>query len=210
MSKTVKEIQLTNLVNIEGYPAGENGKLLVSLSDDLYIKKIVEGKKKDKDYYINFLITTAAVSGSDADKLAEHCDEFTSPEYVILVSKKFMKLSKKRQLILLTIENAKMGRFNSDMLDEHEVDGKLEAIEEFGYFAYRGATRKAARLPEKGIKKVGKKVHRLYKKDQKIFDEAEKEGEKSRAKSEAEADAKDGEFREVKNNEKSPEPAPAN
>lgn len=208
MAKTVKEINLTNLVNIEGYAAGENGNLLVSLSDDLYIKKTVEGKKKDKDYYINFLITTAAVSGSDADKLAEHCDEFTSPEYVILVSKKFMKLSKKRQLVLLIIENSKAGRFENDMLDEAETDGRIEAIEEYGYFAYRGATRKAARLPERGIKKVGKRTHRLYKKDQKIMKEAEKAAEK--AKAEAEKDAEEGEFREVKNDKKSPEPAPAN
>ena len=111
-------MKLTNLVKIENYDAGNNGNLLVSFDENLSIKLDSSVDKSNVRLYI----AGAKVAGKNAEFFKDKVDEDTPYDKIIVVNKKFMKLSNKKQLALLQYQNLKL----QERDESHEVDEYAE------------------------------------------------------------------------------------
>lgn len=151
---------LNKLVEVKGYEAGSNGNLLVSLDNDLKI----EGFKGDRS--VNIMICVADVSDQDSiDALNKFIkDEKTPADKVIVVNDKFMKLPKKQKLALLKWENEKIKTPDEGINEKVEVVADVMTEKIYGRAA-RAGIHKATKFRLKGEKKVGKALHKEYRKE---------------------------------------------
>lgn len=165
----MKNLSVSKLANIKNYEAGKNGNLLVILTDKLIPVSVVNPHGVEKD--VQVLICTATISEKSAlDLLESHVDESTPCNKVIAVSKKFLSLSNKKQLVLLELENQKV-RFEKEKPDSNiatTIQAEINTIEKFGKVAERFAVRTSRRFREKSQRKAATGLHRAYKKDQAI------------------------------------------
>lgn len=160
-------MNITNLVQIKNYEAGKNGNLLVALDDNLVQTQHWSNNKKVFD--IRMLLCTAYVDSLEAqDKLREYTDGSVPVNRIIVVSRKFMRLFNKTQLILLYERNVR-----EDVLGKcgcyEEIDsyGKMETVRKYGKFRSKMAFDKERKLSEKDIYRTGKAMKRYDKKVEK-------------------------------------------
>lgn len=178
-------MKLTNLVKIENYDAGNNGNLLVSFDENLSIKLDSSVDKSNVRLYI----AGAKVAGKNAEFFKDKVDEDTAYDKIIVVNKKFMKLSNKKQLALLQYQNLKLQERDAS----HEVDEYAEVAAAVLTRKYHGRAANVIKKSENfkfaGEKKAGKALAKVEKKDAKQAKKLEKANEK-KAKSENKKAAK--------------------
>ena len=114
-----------------------------------------------------------------------------------------MKLSNKKQLALLEIENEKVRceAMDPDSNVVSIIQAEINTIEKFGKMVTFGAMNKARKFRERSEKKATRGLHRSYKKDLKLEKKLAKAGEK--LKKDLEMDPADVESVDT------PEPVPA-
>ena len=160
---------LNNFVVIKGYEAGKGGNMLVSLDENLLIldNAIIDYKGRQKS--VTTLICTAIIKDEKViDSIAEMVDQDTPANRVIVVSKKFTKLPKKRQLALLEIQNSAIAlesKFDTSNMSRRAY-GEICAIERYGKLAVRCAVKKERKVLDKSIAKASKGLHWGYKKNE--------------------------------------------
>lgn len=148
-------MKITNLISIKNYEAGKNGNLLVSLDEELSATSFyIDGK----NFGVRALLLTAYVSDwQSQETLKKHVDGNTSYDRVIVVNKRFLRLGNRTQRILLERQNAKenYGSHVSNDL-ESQAYADIACIEKFGAFHSLRAMKKAGKIVEDSVKKVGK------------------------------------------------------
>lgn len=164
-------LDVSKLFQVKNYSAGKEGNMLIFLVDKLTPVTVQNGKGKEVN--IQVLICTAKVSKSeDRDKIEELVDCETPCTDVILVSKKFKRLSNKVQRALLEVENAKYNTLvarGADTNVDSLIYGEIAAVEKFGKLIGFYAINKADRIRKRSQKKACKGLHRQYKKDCKML-----------------------------------------
>lgn len=193
--KEVQSVEVGNLVNIKGYPAGEGYYRFVSLVPELAPVVLIDNRGVRRA--IRSMICTATVpTGSELyNKLLEECakkEDCQDPQLlaskIILVSKEFMKLPNKQQLALLNIEFEKtlsLGEGLSNISKEipeysktsveQQIGADLATIEIYGKRVFKKATKKATKITRKCELKAGKVLHKEYVKSVKAAARMEKE-----------------------------------
>jgi len=182
------QINLTNLVNIEGYAAGQGAHPFVSVVDRLEIAHAVTGKK-DKDIAVSALICAANIPDDATELLAILKERIvggsvTPLKTIIIVSKKFLKLPKKQQLVLLEMEYRKIVPNENIEINSQvprlklarAVGGDVSAIQLFGKFAFKRATAKARKTLLKGELALGGALRKDSKRAEKLVKKANKKG----------------------------------
>ena len=171
--KSLAKISLTNIVSIDGYSSGENGNMYISQVDDLTLFK---GFKNQDKHGVKLLIATAKVPVKS--KLNQQYGDF-----IIVIDKRFNKLTKKQKLALIEIENSKRRMdtrliLNYDgeddsasyFMEENELSAMLLAMEKYGYGVTKRAVNKANNFTMKTTKRNGKYMHKAFKKASKEND----------------------------------------
>lgn len=159
-------VDIKKLVTINNYEAGVDGNLLVVAEDNVTPVSIIGHKGVPKD--IAVLLCTAKIKDKSLqDELADYTDENTACNRVIVVSKKFLKLSNKKQLALLQIENSR-AKTDPDTNIDGVIAGEVDAIEKFGKWTTYRAVTKARKVRERSTKKATRWLHNDYKKDCKV------------------------------------------
>ena len=165
------QVTLRNLVTIEGYAAGREKRPFVSVVDRLEIAHAETGfgKKKSKTVAVSALICTATIPATATELrtlLSEKADKLSSipTNNIIVVSKKFLKLPKKQQLVLLEIEYRKLAgdkdtlTFNTDLQKTNlnrDINADVSAITKYGKSNFVKATAKAKKLVRSGELELG-------------------------------------------------------
>jgi hypothetical protein len=175
----MKNLNVTKLAVIKNYEAGKKGNLLAIYTDKIVPISVINAKDQEKD--IEVLICTATIADEKTkETLEKYLDATTPANKIIVVSSKFMKLSNKKQLALLELENSKV-RFEANEPDSNVaslIQAEVTVIEKFGKMVTFGALNKARKFREKSEKKATKGLHRAYKKDMKLEKKLAKAGEK--------------------------------
>lgn len=172
------EVTLSNLVTIEGYAAGQGRCPFVSQVKNLEIAHMgvnATKLKKAKTLAVNALICTASIPESAAvlkETLAAKSDGNSKipTTFIIVVSDKFMKLSKKQQLVLLELESSKLSSLENSVLQFNEgvakttldkiVNADVTAIQKYGRRNYSRATKKAVKVIKSGEFAIGKVLYK--------------------------------------------------
>ena len=100
-------MKVTNLISVKGYSAGTAGNMLISLDDELISDQIYRVGNKELGS-TELLLCVAYVNDPDEERiLAKYVDDtsVTPVDKVIVVSRKFMSLRNKTQIILLERHN---------------------------------------------------------------------------------------------------------
>lgn len=192
-------IVIDNLIQIVGWESGVEGRPMVSVVDELVILTATstKGKKaKEKSFPIKSLICTANVpKNTELYKRLQKAQGAGFVGVVFVVSKQFMKLSNKQQLVLLNLEYADLlqkenlgypeefgqslkkstnTKFtfpsNTDSIDEEtDVIASLYTMSKFGVRNYKKAVSKANRCIYRSEKAAGKLMYKNNKKYQKAM-----------------------------------------
>ena len=159
-------MKVTNLITVKGYKAGVGGNMLVSLDDELVSDQIYRVGDKELGS-IDLLMCVAYINDEDEEKLlAKYVDDpaVTPTDKVIVVSRKFMSLRNKSQLILLERHN----RLEDDVVISCNQDRNSRAnvmtISQYGAFRCRRAFAIETRIRERSEMKMGKKLGKATKK----------------------------------------------
>ena len=160
-------MKITNLITVKNYAAGQNGNLLVSLDENLVQEQSFAEYGADKDSQVKMLICVAYVDDEAAQEiLKKYVDdpEITPVDRLIVVSKRFMKLSNKKKLILLERQN----RLEDDIEVTSNMDrlsyANVMTIGEYGRFFSKLAFHTENRIREKSEQKIGAAIHRNLRK----------------------------------------------
>lgn len=170
--KEYAKIEINNVVSVEGYESGTNGNMHVAKVDDLVIFKGLNAKKTNQG--VRSLLVTVRIP-KNTEVASKYGNE------MIVISKKFTKLPKKQQLVLLEIENQIFNkvdsRFISNMGDgiegtskDREISAQLLAAEKYGYRAVKKAVLKQHKLVIKTEKPIAKYLYKANKKGKKKAD----------------------------------------
>lgn len=164
--KEVAKLNLSNIVSVDGYASGENGNMYISQVDDLTLFK---GFKNQDKHGVKMLITTAKVPVKS--KLNQQYGDF-----IIVIDKRFNKLTKKQKLALIEIENRRRldtrlilnydGEDDSAsyFMEEDELSAMLLAMEKYGYGVTKRAVKKANKFTMRSLKANGKYMYKAAKK----------------------------------------------
>lgn len=159
-------MKVTNLITVKGYKAGAGGNMLVSLDDELVSDQIYRVGDKELGS-IDLLLCVVYINDEDEEKLlAKYVDDpaVTPTNKVIVVSRKFMSLRNKAQLILLERHN----RLEDDVVISCNQDRNSRAnvmtISQYGAFRCKRAFAIETRLRERSEMKMGKKLGKATKK----------------------------------------------
>ena len=159
-------MKVTNLITVKGYKAGAAGNMLVSLDDELVSDQIYRVGDKELGS-IDLLLCVAYINDEDEEKLlAKYVDDpaVTPTDKVIVVSRKFMSLRNKAQLILLERHN----RLEDDVVISCNQDRNSRAnvmtISQYGAFRCKRAFAIETRIRERSEMKMGKKLGKATKK----------------------------------------------
>lgn len=169
-------IDVKKIVTINNYDAGVNGNLLVTIQDRVTPVSIIGHKNAEKP--IDVLLCTAKIASKALqDELSVLVDANTPCNKVIVVSNKFMKMSNKKQLALLEIENRREATTHPSTNMDGQIIGEASSIEKFGKWCTYRAVNKARRVREKSTKKATQWMHSDYKKDCKAVEKLTKAAE---------------------------------
>lgn len=159
-------MKITNLITVKKYNAGRNGNMLISLDDELVSDQIFRVGDKELGS-IDLLLCVAYVNDPDVEKILEkYVDDpaITPTDKVIVVSRKFLSLRNKTQLILLERHN----RLEDDVVISCNQDRNSRAnimtISQYGSFRCKRAFGIETRIREKSEFKIGKRLRSATKK----------------------------------------------
>ena len=141
-------MQLTNLIRIKGYAAGQNGNMLVSLDDKLVQDMKWPTKRQPKQ--VKMMITTAYVDDpATREFLRQYTDGNSPTDRIIVVNHDFTLLFNKTKLILLNNENAKRDvEYTVSCDSEAESYGHITTMAQYGRIRSKMAFDKARRKRE--------------------------------------------------------------
>lgn len=129
------DIDITNLVNIDGYPAGKDGYLLVSQCDNLIIAYLNRSPGiifPKKDVTVKPMICTAYIKDKQSQRyLSKFTDGTVETDKIIVVNKKFMSwtLPKAFKRTLLEAQSAKSNAVGKvAVLEQADVIEYCEAL----------------------------------------------------------------------------------
>ncbi len=159
-------MKVTNLISVKGYSAGTAGNMLISLDDELISDQIYRVGNKELGS-TELLLCVAYVNDPDEERiLAKYVDDtsITPVDKVIVVSRKFMSLRNKTQIILLERHN----RLEDDVVISCNQDRNSRAnimtISQYGAFRCKRAFAIETRIREKSELKIGKKLGKATRK----------------------------------------------
>ena len=196
-------MKLTNMISIKGYNAGKEGNMLISLDTQLRVGDCSFISPKGQEKHVECMICTATVDlPEDQNILEELVDDDTPCNKVIVVNKQFLKLSNKKQLALLEIQNAMLEVETPQTNVSRRSYGEIAAIEKYGKIAVRTAIKKERKEAHRSIFKAATGLHRQYKKDVKQEKKLQKAMEVANVVAETVEE-------ETNSSQPAPEPAPA-
>lgn len=179
-----KLVTVKKLYAVDGYESGVGERPIIFLSKDLYLAEMSYGKKNDKRIAVRAMIVTANANTEVRKFITENYPDATGLALgkVIIVSKQFEKLSKKQQIALLEVEYRKQLKFDDANKNwkksstvaqatnlDREISASLDVSEIYGSRVVKSAVAKKERLLRKDEASLGRKLHRIYKKDEKLL-----------------------------------------